>query len=247
MFSALPIAVDEAVPAAGAVDTHAVLDLPSCRAGAARRAARGGPCAAGSRPVGAADRDLGLLEYGPDDPGRDEVETFVREVYRRHHEAHVRHFAPRLVALRDGSGDGSRVIAAAGYRFATEPLFLERYLDRPIDEVLGQRLGAAPRRAHIVEVGHLAGTESGAGRRLILQLGPHLAERQAQWVVGTLTQELRQLFVRMGVTPMALAIADPARLGDEALDWGRYYGHAPTVLAGHLPLALRRLERLLRR
>lgn len=184
-----------------------------------------------------------LVEIGAGDPGRDEVEAFIRDVYRRHHDAHVRHFAPRLVALRDGG----RIVAAAGFRFASEPLFLERYLDEPIDVVLGRRIGDAPPRRRIVEVGHLAGAASGAGRRLILLMGPHLAARDAQWVVGTLTQELRQLFVRMGVAPMALAIADPARLGAQAQDWGRYYGHAPTVLAGHLPLALRKLERLLRR
>jgi Thermostable hemolysin len=62
-------------------------------------------------------------------------------------------------------------------------------------------------------------------------------------VVSTLTEELRHLFVRIGVTPLALGLADPARLGDDAADWGRYYEHRPVVLAGHLPLALRILAR----
>ena len=48
---------------------------------------------------------------------------------------------------------------------------------------------------------------------------------------------------RMGVTPLALGVADPARLGADAADWGRYYDHHPMVLAGHLPQALRRLLR----
>ena len=47
----------------------------------------------------------------------------------------------------------------------------------------------------------------------------------------------------MGVTPLALGVADPARLGADAADWGRYYDHHPMVLAGHLPQALRRLLR----
>lgn len=183
-----------------------------------------------------------LTVHGPDDERRGEVERFVRAVYERHHGATVRRFAPQLVGLRVHG----ELIAAAGYRFATEPLFLERYLDEPVDVALGRRLDSAPPRASIVEVGHLAGMPAGAGRRLILALGPHLAAQGAQWVVGTLTQELRQLFVRLGVTPLALAAADPARLGAEARQWGRYYDHAPTVLAGQLTPALRRLERAAR-
>lgn len=185
-----------------------------------------------------------LRLHGPDDPGRAEVERFIRTVYAERFGATVRRFAPCLVSLHDGDG---RIVAAAGYRFAgAQALFLERYLDEPVDDALHRRTDARPAREGIVEVGHLAAARAGEGRRLILLLGPHLAERGAQWVVSTLTEELRHLFVRIGVTPLALGAADPARLGDEAADWGDYYAHQPVVLAGHLPLALRTLARRLR-
>jgi hypothetical protein len=74
-------------------------------------------------------------------------------------------------------------------------------------------------------------------------LGPHLAAQGFQWVVSTLTEELRHLFVRLGVAPLALGVADPAALGDGAAGWGRYYNHRPVVLAGQLELALQRLAR----
>ena len=61
-------------------------------------------------------------------------------------------------------------------------------------------------------------------------------------MVSTLTEELRRLFLRIGVTPLTLGAADPAALGDEAVHWGSYYEHRPLVLAGHLPQALRRLS-----
>ena len=178
-----------------------------------------------------------LIEVGPGEPGREAVEDFIRAIYARRHGAQVRQFAPRLVALHDGE----RLVAAAGFRFATQPLFLERYLDAPIETALARQIGTAPSRDRIVEVGHLAAMPAGAGRQLILQLGPHLAGLRAQWVVGTLTQELRSLFNRLGVAPLALAPADPSRLGEQAQDWGRYYSHAPAVLAANLPQALRRL------
>jgi len=197
-------------------------------------------CAAARTP----DSPAMLHLHGADDPGRAEVEHFIRAVYAERFGATVRRFAPCLVSLRDGDG---RIVAAAGYRFAgTQALFLERYLAEPVDAALHRSAGTLPAREGIVEVGHLAAARAGEGRRLILLLGPHLAARGAQWVVSTLTEELRHLFVRIGVTPLALGAADPARLGDEAADWGDYYAHHPVVLAGHLPLALRTLARRLR-
>ena len=184
--------------------------------------------------------ELSWRLHGPQAPGRARVEAFVQAVYARRHGARVRHFAPTLVSLDDADGP----VAAAGYRQATQgALFLERYLDAPIETLLASGDEGAPSRAAIVEVGHLAASRDGAGRRLILQLGPHLAALGCTWVVGTLTEELRSLFVRLGITPLTLAAADPQRLGTarDRADWGRYYEHRPMVLAGHLPQALQRL------
>lgn len=174
-------------------------------------------------------------------PGRREVEAFVRAVYRERFDADVRHFAPMLVSLADADGS---LLAAAGYRPADdEPLFLERYLERPVHEHLARPGAPAVPRHRLVEVGHLAASRAGAGRVLIALLGAHLAGAGFQWVVGTLTQELRHLFVRLGIAPVALGVADPALLGDEAAAWGTYYDHRPVVLAGNLELALQALAR----
>jgi hypothetical protein len=171
----------------------------------------------------------------PAHPARAEVERFIAGVYREHHGAEVTRFAPLLVARRDGAGT---LVAAAGFRPAdTGALFLERYLERPVHQTL-----AAP-RARIVEVGHLASVRAGEGRKLVLQLAPLLAGRGFQWVVGTLTEELRHLFVRLGLAPQALGVADPAMLGDEAAAWGRYYDHRPLVLAGAIEPARHALAR----
>lgn len=173
--------------------------------------------------------------------GRAEVEAFIRSVYRERFGADVRHFAPTLVSLRDGDGN---VVAAAGYRAGDdEPLFLERYLDRPIDVRLSETCPHPVPRHRLVEVGHLAASRAGAGRLVIALLGPHLAAQGFQWVVSTLTQELRHLFLRLGIAPVALGVADPELLGDDAACWGSYYDHRPVVLAGNLDLALHALAR----
>lgn len=179
--------------------------------------------------------------HPPGSSGREAVESFIRTVFRERFGADVQHFAPMLVSLRDEHG---RLQAAAGYRAGElGPLFLERYLDQPVESLLAPAGGDVVERRRIVEVGQLAGAQAGAGRQLILQLGPHLALQGFQWVVGTLTQELRALFLRLGIAPLALGTADPSRLGDEASHWGSYYDHRPVVLAGSLDLALQALAR----
>jgi hypothetical protein len=177
----------------------------------------------------------------PEDPQRAEVEDFIRAVYRRHYGASVQSFTPVLVSLADAAG---QIIAAAGYRSAAAgPLFLERYLREPIEDELAWHAGRGLTRREIVEIGHLAAGRPGAGRRLMLLLGPHLAQQRFHWAVATLTQELRQLMTRLGLTPLALAAADPSVLGEEAASWGSYYEHQPLVLAGEIQPALRRLAR----
>lgn len=194
----------------------------------------------GPRPVGAPASRLNV--YGPADPGRAEVEAFIRRVYAERFGALLSGFAPTLVGLCD---EQHGLVAAAGYRAAGDaPLFLERYLSAPVEQLLGASAGGQPlRRASVVEVGHLAAARAGEGRRLIMRMGPHLAAQGFEWVVSTLTAELRHLFLRIGVTPLALGVADPGRLGEAARDWGSYYDHHPVVLAGHLPQALQQLAR----
>lgn len=182
-----------------------------------------------------------LRVHAPGDAGRADVERFITAVYRERHGAEVRHFAPTLVGLRDETGE---LVAAAGYRAADEaPLFLERYLGVPVETRLADTARLAPARSCIVEVGHLAASRAGEGRRLVLLLGPHLAARGYKWVVSTLTEELRHLFLRLGIAPLALGVADPDALGDEAASWGSYYDHRPVVLAGQIDLALKALAR----
>ncbi len=195
---------------------------------------------AGTSPAGAPSASPPppeLTLHGIGDARRGAVEAFISEVYARRYGATVPHFAPVLVGLRENG----ELLAAAGYRSAAhEPLFLECYLPAPVETMLATATDARPARAHIVEVGHLAANRGGEGRRLIQLLAPHLAAEGFDWVVGTVTQELRPMLVRLGVAPLTLGAADPALLGDDAVHWGSYYDHHPVVLATHLKRALRR-------
>jgi hypothetical protein len=180
-----------------------------------------------------------LDAIGREDPRRPVVEAFVADVYRRHYDAEIPQFAPTLLAT---CANGV-LAAAAGYRCADEPLYLEHYLDVPVERAIAAHAGHCVRRRDIVEIGHFASTHPGEGRRMMLPIARHLASLGYRWAVTTATSELRALMLRVGLTPLALAPADPTRVPGGGARWGRYYQHAPVVVAGDLHRALAALAR----
>lgn len=166
---------------------------------------------------------------------REAVEAFIRRRFAEEHGARVTRFLPCLMGLHaeDGSLHG-----AVGLRLArTEPLFLERYLDLPVEAALAARGVPGVSRDRLVEVGNLAADGQGTARRLIVALAARLAGEGHEWVVFTATPTLANSFRRLGLEPHRLGAADPARLGAERADWGRYYDSRPLVMAGRVPAA----------
>lgn len=176
---------------------------------------------------------LRLLEA--DGPARrHEVEGFVRRRFAEMHGARLSRFMPRLWSLTD---EFSGIVGAVGLRDACDgALYLERYLDEPVEQAIARRVGAMPRREGLVEVGNLAADGVGHARVLIVQLTRLLAAAGTRWVSFTGTPSLVNSFRRLGLCPIDLGPADPARLdGDERRAWGRYYDDGPRVMAGPVP------------
>lgn len=170
-------------------------------------------------------------------PQRASFEQFIATRFARAYGARLSHFLPNLLGVR---GDAGQWRAAAGYAAALDgPLFLEQYLDRPVEEALTAALGRPAHRARIVEVGNLAAVSAGAARALIPLLARSLQRLGYRWVVFTATRELRNSFRRLGLQPLVLAPADPARVAGGGAAWGSYYQRDPQVMAGRIALGLR--------
>ncbi len=183
---------------------------------------------------------------GIDSPRRPEAEAYIRAIYARHHGARVASFAPDLFLLERARSDANtgKIIAAAGWRCASKgPLFLETYLDDPVHVHISSLAGQPVARERIVEVGNLASSSPGGGARMIPALACHLDNLGYEWAVFTATRELIAIFTRLGLPPLALSIADPARLGPAARAWGRYYDSKPVVVAGRIRLAADRMRK----
>jgi hypothetical protein len=158
------------------------------------------------------------------------IERFIAERFRKVYGAQVSHFCAHLLGLRDATGTWH---AAVGYTpAAASTLFLEQYLDRPVEDLLSQALGQPVTRGHIVEVGNLAAVPPGFARSFVPALGRFLVQHDYRWVVFTATREVRALLRRLCFKAYALAPAAPARLPDNGAAWGSYYAHKPSVMAG---------------
>ncbi|HWL27894.1 MAG TPA: thermostable hemolysin, partial [Burkholderiaceae bacterium] len=148
--------------------------------------------------------------------------------------AQVKQWLPTLVSLElDGE-----ILAVAGYRDGSQPLFLEHYLAAPVERYLNEQ-GAPVARSLIVEAGQFAAVRPGAGRLLVPLLARHLRQQGYEWAISTLTVELHYLFGRMGLAHQPIAVAAADRLDEEERkDWGSYYTHAPRVFAARLTAIL---------
>jgi hypothetical protein len=121
--------------------------------------------------------------------------------------------------------------AALGYRCAAnEPLFVEQYLDQPVEGAVSHALFRRVSRTEIVEIGNFASTNAFAMIELWGTVANDLAGSK-DVAVATLTLPLRKMFQRIGVPFVILAAARPERLHRPASDWGSYYQFDPHVCA----------------
>ena len=174
--------------------------------------------------------DFELFEHVGAD--RAAAEAFISQRFAESFGSRIEAFMPRLFSVRNRAGD---ICGAFGLRSASRNLFLEQYLDTPIEKTIAARAGGVVERRTIVEVGHFSGAFPGAVRAMIGLLTEHLHREGFEWVVFTGTTGLRNAFCRLGLCPLDIQAATIDRIPAEArAAWGTYYDHAPRVLVGNI-------------
>ena len=194
---------------------------------------------AGELPVIADRRQHGAPRAGREyslergHPARGRVEDFIARRFLKVHGARIVQFMPTLLAL---PGDDGAIRAALGVRDAgLEALFLEHYLDRPVEAILAETSGrSAISRSRIAEIGNLASVDRRASRRLFGILSLYLNAANFEWAVFTGCGSLRHLFQSLGIETLVLGRALQSRLPVEQQTWGGYYEDNPQVIAGRV-------------
>ena len=168
---------------------------------------------------------------------RGAYEQLVRSRYAAVHGAELLEFMPTLLGVVGARGEP---LAVLGYQSAAAgPLFLEQYLDAPIEQILssrGEALGSSMRldRHRIVEVGNFASNDTSATMELVRKLPDFLAREGFEWLVFTGTPRVCALVASFGAPLLDLGSADAGKLRGGADRWGRYYDSDPRVMAGWL-------------
>ena len=163
-------------------------------------------------------------------PCRQEVEAFIHAVFKITYGANVTEFMPTLVALRDENGV---LMAAFGMRSAAEEkLFLEQYLDIPIEQLLTEQLGKPITRNEITCIGNLAVSNPRNAGVLIAHIIQHSLDIGIEWCVATAHHSLQNGLIKGGRDVYPLHLADKANLPvEEQAVWGSYYDQMPQVVA----------------
>lgn len=181
------------------------------------------------RPLG---RTLRLAVAGSEASQRPELEAFVQAAFKRRHDANVTGFMPTLLSFRDTVGQLRGVVGLrdAGRR----PLYLEQYLEQPIDAAIAAATGQPVCRSQVVEVGNLAGANCRAAVRMVALLPAYLLSLDYRWIAFTATSSVRTILAGFGAPLLELARADGARISKGRDQWGRYFETDPRVFAGYL-------------
>ncbi len=172
-------------------------------------------------------------------PERPALEQQIAARYRRAFDARLHYFMPQLVPLWDSH---QQLLALAGFQGAAQgALFLEQYLDAPIQALLSMRNETTVAREDIVEIGQLAAFQPGVAPVHFVALARLLAASGFRWASFTATGPLHLMLKRLGLRPMRLAFADARRVADPT-SWGSYYDTQPRVLAIPVQEGLARLR-----
>jgi hypothetical protein len=164
---------------------------------------------------------------------RNELESFIAHAFRDKHGAQIHSFMPELLGMHNAGGE---LRAVAGCRPARqEQLFLEQYLDLPVEALLAAKTGRPVERHQIIEIGNLASNGCRQARHLVSLLPRYLLNRGYTWAIFTATDIVRGVLQSVGAELIELAVADRAKVhtGDDS--WGSYYRNDPRVMAGYLP------------
>jgi hypothetical protein len=172
---------------------------------------------------------------------RAEVEAYIRDRFQHKYGAQIEHFLPQLFSLRCAG----LLTGCAGVSSALQhaPLFLEHYLDAPIEVELQARGLADWEREGIVEIGNLVATSRGASRIVFIVLASVLHRAGMKWMVFTATSPLYASLQKLGMPLLRIREADISRLPAVSNgNWGTYYEHRPEVVAANLDQAIQLID-----
>ena len=172
-----------------------------------------------------------LVQSSPGEVAYEDARRFTSAQYQHYFNCGLDSFMPSCLSLYDDDG----LVACVGYRAALhQDLFLEQYLEGPVESFLEVPFGRAVGRSKIVEIGCFAVRESKHAVTFMMHLAPLFFSLGFEVAVCTATRQIRCLFRQLAINTHVLVEADERQLTESDENWGEYYRHAPMVMAGDI-------------
>lgn len=172
-------------------------------------------------------------------PDRAALQTYIADCYQKAYEARVASFLPLLLRLDSASRTHAALGLRPGYCGA---MYLEKYLQAPIEQALAEQVKQPVMRDTLVEVGNLVSTLPGSSQLLFVTMTAAVDTAGYRWMTFTATRQVGKLIERLHYQPVHLNDASASCLGAEAAEWGSYYEMQPSVLAGNVREAMLALQ-----
>ncbi len=161
-----------------------------------------------------------------------QARELVAAQYRQHFNACLLPDYPRFIGL---SGMDQKPVAAIGIRrFVEATPFCQRYLERPLEQVLAERAGCDIDRAGLVELGNLAVARPRLLAPMFQRTAEWLEQSGSDWIVFCLTRTLRLALNDADAELVDLGPARAEAMGPMIAHWGSYYQHDPRVMAARV-------------
>lgn len=164
-------------------------------------------------------------------PKYQEIQAFIQKEYLKYFNAQISVDMPILVAYYESG----ILVGAMGLRPAVNNiLFLEQYLEKPIEACVANLSGIPVKRNTILEVGNLALKDKQVASFVIPTFMSVVYEMKYTWCALSATNEIARLFENLGLKSSVLAMCDPTKIVQDDNDWGTYYSYEPKVIVGNL-------------
>ncbi|MEH6617484.1 MAG: thermostable hemolysin [Porticoccus sp.] len=167
---------------------------------------------------------------------RTEMEHYIAKQFQAVYGASVKDFLPFFLGLRCNN----KLSAVTGICPAsTNVLFIEQYLDNPIEDEINHFSAQHVQRSAIAEIGNLAATQRGSSQLLFILLAATLHQANIEWLAFTATPQVQKTIGKLGFQLQPIKEASPLCLNQSSLQgWGNYYDTKPMVVAGRIDEAM---------
>ena len=161
---------------------------------------------------------------------------FTNKQFERWFSSHLEEFHPFILSF----WSNNEIQAVVGFRAAVVgPLFLEQYLDEPVEVVLDTD------RKFMVEIGGFAAVNRAVALPLMRHAADSLQQAGFTTAVCTANRPIRSCLRKFGIEFAEIGVANPEFVGESRTSWGSYYKSEPKVIAGDIATGVAAMGRLL--